>query len=145
MSIVPSTGSAVDRPSGGSLGDVVNLILDKGLVIDVYVRVSLIGIEILTVDARVVVASVDTYLRFAEAAGRVNLEASRKPGLPELIYGTVGAVKAASSRDPASVDAAPDAAALPAGGVGFAEQDGQGEQEAVGASAGHKSKKEGKR
>jgi hypothetical protein len=142
MSIIPSTGSAVDRPSGGSLGDVVNLILDKGLVIDVYVRVSLIGIEILTVDARVVVASVDTYLRFAEAAGRVNLEASRKPGLPELIYGTVGAVKAARSQKPAPVDAAPDAAALPAGGVGFIN--GHGEQKAVGASAGHKSKKEGK-
>jgi gas vesicle structural protein len=60
MSILPSTGSAVDRPSGGNISDVVGLILDKGLVIDIYVRVSLIGIEILTIDARVVVASVDT-------------------------------------------------------------------------------------
>jgi gas vesicle structural protein len=146
MSIVPSTGSVVDRPSGGSLADVVGLILDKGLVIDVYVRVSLIGIEILTVDARVVVASVDTYLRFAEAAGRLNLEATRKPGLPELIYGAAGAVKAATSRKPASIDAAPDAAALSAGGVGFSEQDGHDEHEPVGASAGRKkSKKEGKR
>jgi hypothetical protein len=145
MSIIPSAGSAVDKPSGGSLADVVGLILDKGLVIDVYVRVSLIGIEVLTVDARVVVASVDTYLRFAEAAGRVNLEATRKPGLPELIYGAAGAVKAATSRKPESLDAAPDAAALPAGGVGFAEDDGHDEHEPVAASAGHKSKKEGKR
>jgi gas vesicle structural protein len=132
MSIIPSTGSAVDRPSGGTLADVVGMILDKGLVIDVYVRVSLVGIEVLTIDARVVVASVDTYLRFAEAAGRVNLEASRKPGLPELIYGTVGAVKAATSKTPASIDAAPDASALPAAGVGFEEHDGHGEREPVG-------------
>jgi hypothetical protein len=138
MSIIPSTGSAVDRPSGGTLADVVGMILDKGLVIDVYVRVSLVGIEVLTIDARVVVASVDTYLRFAEAAGRVNLEASRKPGLPELIYGTVGAVKAARAPKPATVDAAPDAAALPAGGVGFEEHGGNQEHEPVGAPAGHK-------
>jgi hypothetical protein len=124
MSIIPSTGSAVDRPSGGTLADVVGMILDKGLVIDVYVRVSLVGIEVLTIDARIVVASVDTYLRFAEAAGRLNLEATRKPGLPELIYGAAGAVKAATSRAPASLDAAPNATALPAGGVGFEEHDG---------------------
>src|SRR5919106_2356983 len=86
-------GGFVERGGGGSssLADVVALILDKGLVIDVYVRVSLVGIEILTVDARVVVASVDTYMRFAEAAGRLNLEASHKPGLPELIYGVTAA------------------------------------------------------
>jgi gas vesicle structural protein len=47
--------------------------LDKGLVIDIYLRVSLVGIEILTVDARIVVASVDTYLRFAEAVNRLDL------------------------------------------------------------------------
>ena len=63
------------RPSG-SLYDVLELILDRGLVIDVFVRVKLIGIEILTVDARVVVASVDTYLRFAEVCGRTDLERS---------------------------------------------------------------------
>jgi hypothetical protein len=145
MSIIPSAGSAVDRPSGGTLADVVGMILDKGLVIDVYVRVSLVGIEILTIDARVVVASVDTYLRFAEAAGRLNLEASRKPGLPELIYGTVGAVKAATaSKEPATLDAAPsDTAALPAGGVGFEEHDGHDEHEPVGVPA--ERKKEHKR
>ncbi|MEU0674586.1 gas vesicle structural protein GvpA [Streptomyces sp. NPDC006172] len=73
---------------GGSSGlyDVLELILDRGLVIDAYVRVSLIGIEILKIDVRVVVASVDTYLRFAEACNRLDLEAGpRKPaGLTEL-------------------------------------------------------------
>jgi hypothetical protein len=121
MSIVPSAGSAVDGPSGGNISDVVGLILDKGVVIDVYVRVSLIGIEILTIDARVVVASVDTYLRFAEAAERLNLEATRKPGLPELITGVTGAVTSVAgaatggaAASPAPLDAAPDAAGLPA-------------------------------
>ena len=60
-------------PSPSGLYDVLDLILDKGLVIDVYVRVSLIGIEILTIDARIVIASVDTYLRFAEAVNRLDL------------------------------------------------------------------------
>ncbi len=60
-------------PRSGSLYDVLELILDKGLVIDVYVRVSLVGIELLTIDARIVVASVDTYLHFAEAVNRLDL------------------------------------------------------------------------
>jgi gas vesicle structural protein len=61
-------------PSPSGLADVLDLILDKGLVIDLYVRISLIGIEVLTIDARIVVASVDTYLRFAEAVGRLAVE-----------------------------------------------------------------------
>jgi hypothetical protein len=73
-------------PSGGALTEVLELILDRGVVIDVFVRVSLVGIEILTIDARIVVASVDTYLRYAEAVGRVNLD-TRKAGVPELIEG----------------------------------------------------------
>ena len=63
----------VERPRPSGLADVLEIILDKGIVIDAYVRVSLIGIEILTVDARIVVASVDTYLRFAEAVNRLDL------------------------------------------------------------------------
>ena len=75
----------LDRPSPSSLADVFDTILDKGLVIDIYLRVSLVGIELLTVDARIVVASVDTYLRFAEAVNRLNIaEADQKPGLAEL-------------------------------------------------------------
>src|SRR5689334_24539443 len=83
-------GGYVERAPGGgssSLADVVALILDKGLVIDVFVRVSLVGIEILTIDARVVVASVDTYLRFAEATNRLDLYEKGGKDLPELVQG----------------------------------------------------------
>src|SRR5687768_2270335 len=74
------------RPAPSGLADVIDIILDKGLVIDAYVRVSLIGIEILTIDARIVIASVDTYLRFAEAVNRLDLtEADQSQGLPELM------------------------------------------------------------
>lgn len=83
-----STISRAPRPS--SLADVLDLILDKGLVIDAYVRVSLAGIEVLTIDARVVVASVDTYLRFAEAVSRLDLTQTEQPGLTTLFGGTVG-------------------------------------------------------
>jgi hypothetical protein len=69
-------GGYVERSGGrgsSGLADVIELILDKGLVIDVFVRVSLVGIELLTIDARIVVASVDTFLRFAEATNRLDL------------------------------------------------------------------------
>jgi gas vesicle structural protein len=73
-------------PSPSGLAEVIDLILDKGLVIDLYVRVSLVGIELLVVDARIVVASVDTYLRFAEAVNRLDIAASDdSEGLPELL------------------------------------------------------------
>jgi hypothetical protein len=72
-------------PHPSSLYDVLDLILDKGLVIDLYVRVSLVGIELLTIDARIVIASVDTYLRFAEAVNRLDLSESGGRDLPELI------------------------------------------------------------
>jgi hypothetical protein len=79
-------GSYLTRPQPSGLAEVIDIILDKGLVIDAYVRVSLIGIEILTIDARIVIASVDTYLRFAEAVNRLDLEAkSDSKGLPELM------------------------------------------------------------
>jgi gas vesicle structural protein len=83
---VQRCGGYLQRPGGGSLAEVIDIILDKGLVIDAYVRVSLIGIEILTIDARIVIASVDTYLRFAEAVNRLDLqEAGDSQGLPELM------------------------------------------------------------
>src|SRR5690348_3510564 len=85
-------------PSPSGLADVLDLILDKGLVIDLYLRVSLVGIELLTVDARIVIASVDTYLRFAEAVGRLNIDDDGKEGLPELLEGmTSGAAKSKTS------------------------------------------------
>ena len=77
-------------PSPSGLADVVDLILDKGLVIDIYVRVSLVGIELLTIDARIVVASVDTYLRFAEAVNRLDLkETDESESVPELMESAV--------------------------------------------------------
>ncbi|MEV0302924.1 gas vesicle structural protein GvpA [Streptomyces prasinus] len=84
-------------PRAGTLYDVLELILDRGMVIDVFLRVSLVGIEILKVDARIVVASVDTYLRFAEACNRLDLERdSRSTTVPELFGG--GAAKAVGKR-----------------------------------------------
>ena len=86
-------------PSPSGLADVVDLILDKGLVIDAYVRIAVIGIELITIDARIVIASVDTYLRFAEAVGRLNLaEADDSQGLPELMESmTSGGAKSKTS------------------------------------------------
>ncbi|WP_328396088.1 gas vesicle protein GvpJ [Nocardia sp. NBC_00416] len=94
-------------PNSSSLADVVDTILDKGLVIDAYVRVSLVGIELLTIDARIVVASVDTYLRFAEAVDRLEISSSEPAGLPDLVgditeggaqHKTKGALEAAGEK-----------------------------------------------
>src|SRR5437763_345657 len=75
----------VARSSSSGLADVLDVLLDKGLVIDIFLRVSLVGIELLTVDARIVIASVDTYLRFAEAVNRLDIGDSAGEGLPELM------------------------------------------------------------
>jgi len=86
MSVAASPRGYIDRPRPSGLADVIDVILDKGLVIDAYVRVSLIGIEILTIDARIVIASVDTYLRFAEAVNRLDIaHDDTTHGLPELM------------------------------------------------------------
>jgi hypothetical protein len=82
--IQQSGGGVAARPNSSGLADVIDTILDKGLVIDAYVRVSLVGIELVTIDARVVVASVDTYLRFAEAVNRLDIS-QEKEGLPGLV------------------------------------------------------------
>jgi hypothetical protein len=86
MALEPTSGAGVVEHEGGASGlaDVVNTILDKGLVIDVFARVSLVGIELLRVDARIVVAGVDTYLRFAEAANRLGVGQAEPAGLPDL-------------------------------------------------------------
>jgi hypothetical protein len=85
-SVAHSPRGYIERPRPSGLADVLEVILDKGIVIDAYVRVSLVGIELLTIDARIVVASVDTYLRFAEAVNRIDLtEADDSQGLPELM------------------------------------------------------------
>jgi gas vesicle structural protein len=81
--VQPGGGSAASPQSSG-LADVIDTILDKGLVIDAYVRLSLVGIELITIDARVVIASVDTYLRFAQAVNRLDIS-DEKEGLPGLV------------------------------------------------------------
>ncbi len=86
MAMQGGAGAGYVQRGGGGLYEIVDVLLDKGLVIDVFVRVSLVGIELLTVDARIVLASVDTYLRFAEAVNRLDLlQASNDEGLPELM------------------------------------------------------------
>ncbi|MFD0356396.1 gas vesicle structural protein GvpA [Streptomyces sp. NPDC127110] len=105
MTVMPQGGNSLSRSAGAGAGvgggssnlyDVLELILDRGLVIDVFVRVSLVGIEILKIDARIVVASVDTYLRFAEACNRLDLEAGRKA--PAQLTDIVGDVVESGSR-----------------------------------------------
>jgi hypothetical protein len=82
---VQSSNRYLDRPAPSSLADVIDTILDKGLVIDIYIRVSLVGIELITIDARIVIASVDTYLRFASAVNRLDLTETQTSGIPELM------------------------------------------------------------
>ena len=103
---VTQSGGTAGRPSPTGLADVIDTILDKGLVIDAYVRVSLVGIELVTIDARVVIASVDTYLRFAEAVNRLDIS-QEKEGLPGLVgsmqesgakHKTKGAISAAGEK-----------------------------------------------
>jgi gas vesicle structural protein len=85
---------AVERaPGGTSLIDVLDRVLDKGIVIDAWVRVSLVGIDLLTVEARVVVASIDTYLKYSEAVGQVAPVSRPQAELPP--HSNVSAKKAA--------------------------------------------------
>ena len=80
-----TSGGYLVRPAPSGLADVIEIILDKGIVIDAYVRVSVVGIELLTIDARIVIASVDTYLRFAEATNRLDLDDKRGMGLIDVV------------------------------------------------------------
>jgi gas vesicle structural protein len=95
MTLEPSGGGgALERSQESSLADVVNTILDKGVVVDIFARVSLVGIELLRVDARVVIASVDTYLRYAEAVNRLEMGSEEPSQLDDMI----GDVSEAGSR-----------------------------------------------
>jgi len=87
QSIVQRRDPQIRRaPNSAGLYDVLDLILDKGIVVDAFVRVSLVGIELLTIDLRVVVASVDTYLRYAEGVERLQLyDRSGAKRLPDMV------------------------------------------------------------
>ena len=86
MTVAMQSANRAPRPS--SLADVLDIVLDKGIVIDAYVRLAVVGIELLTLDARIVIASVDTYLRFAEAVNRLDLQPQDQiAGLPGLMTG----------------------------------------------------------
>ena len=104
----------VERAAGGSsLIDVLDRVLDKGIVIDAWVRVSLVGIDLITVEARVVVASIDTYLKYSEAVGQV--APVSKPAIEGRGYEEVIAENAALR---AQLKAIPlRAGLLPAGGA----------------------------
>jgi gas vesicle structural protein len=85
VTVQSTPGSAVERSRQSNLADVVGTILDKGVVVDVFARVSLVGIELLRADARVVIASVDTYLRFADAVNRLDMGAEEPRDLTEVV------------------------------------------------------------
>jgi len=90
---------AVERaPGGTSLIDVLDRILDKGIVVDAWVRISLVGIDLITVEARVVIASIDTYLKYAEAVGITSTVA--RPALSEPGAGGVGSPTGTGSAVP---------------------------------------------
>ncbi|MFD9976893.1 gas vesicle structural protein GvpA [Streptomyces sp. NPDC059017] len=130
MTVVPQGGGGVSRGGSSSLYDVLELILDRGLVIDVFVRVSLVGIEILRIDARIVVASVDTYLRFAEACNRLDLEGGKKPSqLTDLVGDTVE--KGAHGKSKGALSGAVEAVtgSLKGGGEEQDEREGQDERD----------------
>jgi hypothetical protein len=95
-----SPAHAANRaPRPSSLADVLDVVLDKGIVIDAYVRAALLGIELVTIDARIVIASVDTYLRFAEAVNRLDLQQEQPEGLVQVMEeGIEGAAKAVVTR-----------------------------------------------
>lgn len=113
---------AVERTSGGtSLIDVLDRVLDKGIVIDAWVRVSLVGIDLITVEARVVVASIDTYLKYSEAVGTVAPVA--KPALPlevtstEAVMAENAALRARLAATSAALGPTPPSMSPPAGVV----------------------------
>ncbi|WP_239679278.1 gas vesicle protein GvpJ [Natronosporangium hydrolyticum] len=130
MTVVARGGDYIDRPRSSGLADVIDLILDKGLVIDAFVRVSLLGLELLTIDARIVIASVDTYLRFAEAVDRVVLEPASTTGLPEIVGGGLqgGAKKKAQGVAKGAKESVKDTLGI-GGGDDEDEDEGDEEQE----------------
>jgi hypothetical protein len=93
------TNDVIYARRSGTLYDVLELILDRGMVIDAFIRISLVGIEIIKIDARIVVASVDTYLRFADVCNRLDLEHDRTTRtVPDLFSGMSGSAASAAGK-----------------------------------------------
>jgi hypothetical protein len=126
MTVATQSINRAPRPS--SLADVLEVVLDKGIVIDAYVRVAVVGIELLTIDARIVIASVDTYLRFAEAVNRLDLnpdgQVSGLPGMMQEI--TEGG---ASSKTKGALSGAADKARDAIASLGGEDEDDDEEDE----------------
>ena len=140
MAIAATPRGYIERPRPSGLADVIDVILDKGLVIDAYVRVSLIGIEILTIDARIVVASVDTYLRFAEAVNRVDIaHEDGSQGLPQLMQSMTSG--GAESKTKGAIDGVKDKLT----GDGDDDGDKQNEQKTRSRSRSSSSRSSGSR
>jgi gas vesicle structural protein len=97
---------AVERaPGGSSLIDVLDRVLDKGIVIDAYVRVSLVGIDLVTVEARIVVASIDTYLKYSEAVGMVSPARPRELLAPSSAQAEIDRITAENAELKRKLDA----------------------------------------
>lgn len=116
-------------PRAGTLYDVLELILDRGMVIDIFVRVSLVGIEILKIDARIVVASVDTYLRFAEVCNRLDLEHDETSRTVPELFGGGGVSRSVRKAGAKKAVSAVGDKVKKAVGAGGDDEDGQEEQE----------------
>ncbi len=126
-----SAGYLTRAPRSSGLADVLEILLDRGLVIDAYVRVSLVGIELLTVDLRVVIASVDTYLRFAEAVNRLDLRAvDDSKSVPDLFE--KGGEEVAETKTKGAVEGGMDAIKEKMGLGGRSDDDDDDDQERSG-------------
>jgi gas vesicle structural protein len=132
-----SAGYLTRAPRSSGLADVLEILLDRGLVIDAYVRVSLVGIELVTIDLRVVIASVDTYLRFAEAVNRLDLRAvDDSKSVPDLVQ--KGGEEIAETKTKGAVEGGMDAIRekIGLGGRGGDEDDEDDEESSSSRSGG---------
>jgi hypothetical protein len=132
-----SAGYITRAPRSSGLADVLEILLDRGLVLDAYVRVSLVGIELLTIDLRVVIASVDTYLRFAEAVNRLDLRAvDDSKSVPDLFE--KGGEDAAETKTKGAVEGGMDAIKekIGLGGRGGNDDDDEDEERSRSGSRG---------
>ena len=129
VATVDQPGSALERTAGGGAGGalaaVVETVLDKGVVIDAQVSIAVVGIQLLEIDARVVISSIETYLRFADSVDRMNIVPKDQQTLPDLIDGVAGAVGRAAG----DVSQAVGGVGQAVGGVGGAVVDAPRDRE----------------